>query len=433
VSARTASESRVARQFLVLARGSRDDDVVCASFGRSSGCGCGHRVRCAGFEHLAEHENISGHQGRGNQFEGMPLKSVMVWSANSEQLTSRFSLVYFENELYGFISGSGGPGDRLKPWLDAVRFALARQREGYPVHSWAAAIGIRSDTGEIAVLPGRVLQVGPLTLQRCEFAFQEFLPSATSLQSQTVRYWSPIVVRGESRAHNWQSALSAAHRDIYLLCNVLSVETGAHWTLRDAPRPQKASTKFAWPESTALLQRINEGTGPAAPNRNTLVISEERARHIWLRCESDERLKVPLSAYFEALSLTEHHPSFALVGFVSTIEEVGKLLIRPEKVGTCEMCKRPKSNAAAQRFRQALALVVPAGKVKVVSDRLYKWRSSTAHAGQTFYWEQSFGQPHLSESMMIAAPESMFRARGSSHAREIARDLLLHLFSSTLP
>ncbi len=383
------------------------------------------------FQHLADHEDIKDHQGRGNHFEGMPLKSMMIWSTKSERLTSKFSLVYFENEIYAFTSGSGGPGDRVKPWLDALSFALAKQQEGHPVHEWAAAIGIRSHTGGVGALSAREFQVGPLVLHACEFVFQELLPSPTSFQSRLIRYWSPIVVRGKSKGHSWQSALSSAHQDIHLLCNILSVETGVHWTLREAPRPQKLSTDFAWPDKTDLLRGVEPAPGAGAPAPNTLPFGAQRAGHIWLKCQSDERLRIPLAAYFEALSLVEHHPSFALVGFVSVIEEVGKLLIAAEKVPTCEKCKRPTANGPAQRFRKALALVVPPDKVKAVGDRLYKWRSRTAHAGETFYWEQTFGQPRLSDGMMVAPAESMFRARGSSHAQEIARDLLLRLFSAT--
>jgi len=126
-------------------------------------------------------------------------------------------------------------------------------------------------------------------------------------------------------------------------------------------------------------------------------------------------------AYYEALRLVDH-PSFALVAFVGVIEEVGSKLFQEPLPENCASCSRPLSNSAAVRFRKALALVLPPDRVKDVSQRLYKWRSGTAHAGRTHSTEKSFGHPQMSESMLVPNAASLFTIQGPSHAQEIARD-----------
>jgi len=165
------------------------------------------------------------------------------------------------------------------------------------------------------------------------------------------------------------------------------------------------------------------------PAQASAAIDAVRLSRMWQRCIDDESVGPPIEAYYQAASLRDSHPSFSLVGFVAAIEEVGKLLVTPPKPERCPTCGKERTSSSADRFRAALRLVLPENKIKDVSNQLYRWRSGTAHAGRTYAWESSFGRPQMGDSLLVSQPQTMFGVRGTMHADELARELILTLLN----
>lgn len=373
------------------------------------------------FLHLQESFGISGHQGAGSTYEKLALKAMMVWSVTSDWLTTKLSVVHFKDELFAFVSGtSDGPDKALQPWLDAIQFALATSGDR-PTHIWQAVLGMEYANGIGDVILRPDTRIGDMTLRRAEVAFEETISLRLTLHGSRVVRWQPVLVAGATKGHSWNAAQFEAQEQLHLLCALLSVHTNHVWSLRQIVLPESRGP-LVLPQSTQNLKQVPIET----TNTSALCVDECMLEEMWTACQAAPGSATIARAYYEALGLVDH-PSFALVGFVGVIEEIGSKLFPDAPQEKCEGCGRQKGNIAAARFRKALSLVVPEDRVKVVSDRLYKWRSGTAHAGRTYSTETSFGHPQMSESMLVPNAASLFQVRGPSHAREIARDLVVRL------
>lgn len=388
------------------------------------------------FKCLEDRFGVTGHRNLGMTFEKMPLKSMAIYSATEAAFDSKFGLVNYEDSLYGFICGRDGVPDdaNLRPWVEALAYAEQERSKGHLLHEWSAAIGpIGAPNGRSLSIASDRVVIGELALERCGFSYEERRPHSSLGSWSTVR-WEPVVITGRSPGHNWRAAELVALRQVYRLCALLSLETACHWTLKESPRPVEWGP-LHFPDVTplGLLKREITSEDMASQSASTLPVDFARLSRMWTRCAEEACLCPPVEAYYQAGSLRESHPSFALVGFVGAIEEAGKLLVEVGKPEPCSACGKDTTNSSAKRFRDALRLVLPEDKIRAVSGALYKWRSGTAHAGRTHSWESSFGHPEMSDSMLVARPEFMFDVRGLSHADELARALLLILLNGQSP
>ncbi|MDB5779974.1 MAG: hypothetical protein JWP93_2339 [Polaromonas sp.] len=374
------------------------------------------------FDYLKNSFGITDHQGGGGTYKNLPVKAMIVWSVTSDWLTTKLSLVHCNDGVFAFVSGTfAGPDQALlKPWIDALEFALANAGQD-PVHTWQAVLGMEYTNGVRDILIKPEIQIGGITLRKAEVAFEEKIPRASSLQAYRLVRWQPVLVAGSNKVHSWNAAQFEAQEQLHLVCAILSLHTNCVWSVRESVLPVTYGT-LALPQSTERLKQVPIET----LTTSTISVDESKVAQLWEACQSASGSAAIARAYYEALRLVEH-PSFALVAFVGVIEEVGSKLFQAPPQENCGSCKRPIGNSAAARFRKALALVLPADHVKDVSERLYKWRSGTAHAGRTHSTEKSFGHPQMSESMLAADAAMLFSAQGPSHAQEIARDLVLHL------
>ncbi len=384
------------------------------------------------FKSLSDRYGFSGHRGHALTFEKMSLKSMAAYSVGNGDLTSRLGLVYYDKSLFAFILGTEGlPAEsNTRPWIEALAFAEHEKSLGHPSHAWRAAIG---PTGRVdrqtPTFRDVRLALGDLRLDSCNFSYEERRP-LSSLSSWSPYRWVPLVLQGASRGQHWQSAEFDALRQVHRLCAVLSVETGVHWSLKESPRPAEWGP-LQFSESTPLgLEKkefANDNQSPAT--QASAAIDAARLNRMWQRCIDDGAVGPPIEAYYQAASLRDSHPSFALVGFVAAIEEVGKLLVVHPTPDRCPTCGKEKTSSSAERFRAALRLVLPEDRIKDVSSELYRWRSGTAHAGRTYSWETSFGRPQMSDSLLVSQPQALFGVRGTMRADELARDLLLALLN----
>ena len=376
------------------------------------------------FERLKDTIRVEGHSSSGSTYEKLPVKAMMVWSAASDRLATKFSLVNWEGDLYVFVSGDSEAIDQgLEPWLDALSYALSKVNV-HPSHPWQALIGMGGDM--YGTNPGTRVEnftVAEMSAVPADFAFEEMVPIEASLNSNRLARWQPFVVTGSAVGHSWHAADATVRENLHLLCALLSAQTKRLWRLRQQPHPLALSELWL-PNDSATVKRVPRiDPEPAAESTSSV---EPQLQRLWSACTEDSECGEIARAYYEAAQMSEH-PSFALIGFVGVIETVGAKLFPSPTAENCASCGKPKTNSAAKRFRDALSLVLPSDRVKVVSERLYKWRSGTAHAGRLYATETSFGFPKMSESMMVENLPSLFQVRGPHHAQEISRDLLIHL------
>lgn len=381
---------------------------------------------------LSERYGVKGHRVHAQIFDKMPLKSMAAYSASDGELSTKLGFVCYEKSIYAFILGNcDSPNDtNTRPWIEALGYAERERATGYPFHEWCALIGLtHTKFGQTTVLLDDQLTIGELSLEPCNFTYEERHPLA-SLSSWSRFSWVPIIVRGRSRGHDWRAAEFTALREVHRICALLSVETASHWILREGPRPVEWGP-IHLPDVTPLglvkRDRFSEQTN-AQPFISTNIDSARLSR-MWRRCLEDDSLGAPVEAYYEAVSLRDEHPSFALVGFVAAIEEVGKLLIEAPTTERCPTCKKEKTSGSAERFRAALRLVLPEEKLQDVSRDLYRWRSGTAHAGRTYAWESSFGRPLMGNSFLSHPTQLTFGVTGSMWADDLARKLVLNLLN----
>lgn len=380
------------------------------------------------FDYLEKSFGISGCQATGGTYEKVAVKAMMVWSATSDWLTTKLSLVHSNDGLFAFISGIlARPDDALlKPWLEAIQFALANSGKD-PAHTWQAVLGMEYANGVRNLTMEAKAQIGGITLRRAEVAFEERIPRASSLQAYSLVRWQPVLVAGSNKGHSWNAAQFEAQEQLHLLCALLSLHTNCVWSVREMACLDSYGP-LVLPQSTERLKQVPIET--LTPP--TISVDESKVAQMWEACQTAPDLATIARAYYEALRLVEH-PSFALVAFVGVIEEVGSKLFPDTSQEKCASCSRPIRNSAAEKFRKALALVLPADRVKDVSQRLYKWRSGTAHAGRTYSTEKSFGHPQMSESMLVTNAAALFALQGPLHAQEIARDMILLLLVPSGP
>jgi hypothetical protein len=87
-----------------------------------------------------------------------------------------------------------------------------------------------------------------------------------------------------------------------------------------------------------------------------------------------------VNAHYEAVRLDREHPTVAHLIHVATIEGIGARLVQGNRV-------------ARKRFRAALSTVMTEGEAEQLARLAYKLRSSTAHTGDLFGSERTFGYP----------------------------------------
>jgi len=242
--------------------------------------------------------------------------------------------------------------------------------------------------------------------------------------------WIPVIVEGRSTGYNWNSASHKAHKELYRLCALLSLETEQHWTRRERANATE-STPIVLPEPNLFLRRAN----PAIERELRQRIAEIDEAHLlkaWDNLQRNQAWERPLYAYYQGIGLALNFPSFAVVAFVAAIEETGKLLFATENPAKYPQCNRPMFNPASRLFRQALELVLEPGKAKQIADDLYPWRSGTAHSGTLFGNETTFGDWILPEALLPSRPADRFFTFGLNDSQRTARNLLRKLLAGEL-
>jgi hypothetical protein len=378
------------------------------------------------FEHLRR-VGVAGWEYHGLEYDGKKeLKRIYIVTPRHGLLRSELSLVHYGDELYVFISGKElHPSDeQMLHWMNAIDHAGRRLSEKHPSFDWWAIIGPQIDGSQIRCL-GNQIAVGSLRIREIDWACYE---TYGGLLSRRKRLWLPALVEGTSHGYCWDSASADAHRNIRRLCSLLSLETDCYWTLRDDARidGQKPLVRPALPMGAVE---------PCPPDKERELrdqkvdIDVKRMQAAWDHCCKDPRAQIPVDAYHQGMGLEEEHPSFALIAFVSAIEGVGRLQFEEETPPKCDGCGQRRFNPARRLFQKAIELVESPERAKRITDELYAWRSGTAHSGRTFGLENTLNRQAYSYLSFNRSAEDEFGTRGVYRARQIARSLLLKLFS----
>jgi len=229
------------------------------------------------FDYLKKSFGISGCQATGGTYEKVLVKAMMVWTATSDWLTTKFSLVYSNDGVFAFVSGIGArPDDALlKPWLGAIQFALANSGKD-PVHTWQAVLGMEYANGVRDLTMETKAQIGGFTLHKAKVAFEEKVPRASSLQAYSLIRWQPVLVAGSNQGHTWFAAQFEAQEQLHLLCALLSLHTNCVWSVREMANLDNHGP-LTLPQSTERLKQVPLETLTTP----TISVDELKVAQMW--------------------------------------------------------------------------------------------------------------------------------------------------------
>lgn len=373
-------------------------------------------------EHLKEVASATCSRTRGFDFDQPELKAIRILSVTAPAITTKLSLVLLRDGLFVFVSGDGEPApSEVGLWARAVAAALQKLTRAHPEHEWWAVFGPHPGfRSRMIKALGVAVDLDRVSLREADFGYKESYPASLRIQRQ--QHWIPVIVRGRSTGYDWSSAAHAAHRELYLLAALLSLESDDYWTLREPPAPIEWGQPVL-PESAGHLDRLG-AVEEARRRQQVAQIDHGWLLSAWRQLHGAERLSRALAAYHQGVGLLEDYPSFAVVAFVATIEEVGKLVVARETPETCSACKRPMFSSSRRLFCETLELVRSQERARELTDILYKWRSAAAHSGHLFGYEMAFGARPLREERLPQGVAETFDLAVRVRAQRAAKDLL---------
>jgi hypothetical protein len=306
------------------------------------------------------------------------------YEARDSGLRSKLWVVVNNHSV--LIAGDGPEDDaQVTPWVQAVGTAKARMAEQHPVFRWAGLVGPTPSDQYPGMGLTEPATVGPLELRPGGVRHVEYVrPSTPSLSGVTTFQSWPVIVEGTASGYNWWPAHEAAVRDLNRLCALMTASFGRAWTVRQSPEMVEGDgAQIVIPEH-----------GPFEQHHDTTDLAHDDVAlpnwlgGAWDMAVSDQLAADALNAYYEGMLLKDIHPSIALLAFVSAIEAVGETRLPTER---CKCCKQVTKNA--ERFRQALMLVVSEEDATALKKMAYGPRSKTVHAAKLHGREAVRGSP----------------------------------------
>ena len=310
----------------------------------------------------------------------------------------------------------------MRSWLLAIDTANNLVGNVHRNFHWNAVIGPSPGMEQ-----GNHWLEGPTTVALLQLrpggdVFPEYRdPPIPSLTGRNI-FWSwPIIVDGESKAYDREVAVKSAVVKLHKLCGLLSLAWDRCWIVRQFPN-------IAEP-GTATIQK------PDSPDVNDTQIDRSPVsiplwmETAWKSVDNDGVLMSALNGFYEGLKLQHHHPSFALVSYVASIETLGSKL---HDLKSCAACNG--TTGSLERFRQAMRLVVPAeADVKRLAKIAYERRSQTSHQARLYGTEPHFGAVFFEFfNTLTQGSPSMFTWTTVREIRKVSRDLLVGVFSEKI-
>ncbi|MEU4693716.1 hypothetical protein [Actinoplanes sp. NPDC023714] len=295
------------------------------------------------------------------------------------------------------VLGDGDPSEvAVEPWRDAVTHAIG-QIGAVTDFAWWTIIGCDPNTPDVVALRlSEPTEVAGLRLVPALELFYENVPGRFNIFQSNDRHTGLVKVTGSSMGYNSNVAHEEAARRIRLLCSLLSVAFGMPWIQRSSVNPL---TRFNGHGDTEPMN-VDDIHIPAIspwdrddevpPDTEALTQSVEIPRWIGRRWETitrDKRMVDALLNHHEGQLMMAHHPSHAALAFVTTVEALGNRKVK--KLPRCRECR--VVTGSGDRFRDALARVIPAQEADALGRKFYNWRSRTAHDGVLHGTEPAFG------------------------------------------
>jgi hypothetical protein len=329
-------------------------------------------------------------------------------SLRDERLRSLLRLVASDNTVAVSVVGTGERVGQVEPWFEAVEWARrnCRRTEEY---QWWAVISADAEWHYTPVLElAGEARIGETRLIPTDI----YTEAGTSIFVHSRRPEKPvqlIVASGFVRSHNQLSALEAATARLRVVCGLLALVSGSPWTLRSMPSvvgkdfdPGDVDLR-GWGLVRDDVAREHDGM---ASQHVVLPQAMSRAAANMRRMPWLSHL---VSAYQEALELAMRHESFAVIGFVSIVEELGNR--RAGRLPRCGECAA--ITGSGDRFKVSLQRVMAPDLADVLGNFAYDLRSRTAHSGRLHGREASFGlfspSGHLGNSKSAIFPTLLYQ------------------------
>lgn len=340
-------------------------------------------------------------------------------SFRDDRLRSVLRLVPGDNTVAVSVLGTGERDGQVEPWFEAVEWAR-RNHQKTKEYRWWAVISADAEWQYTSILElAGDARIGD-TLLRPTDIYTEAGPIAFVHSRRPEKPVQLIVASGSVRSHEHFPAIEAATARLRVVCGLLALVSGSPWSLRSMPSlvgnnfdPGDIDLR-GWGAVRDEAARERDGMSSQhveLPQTMTTADAILR-RKPWL-----SRL---VSAYQEALELATRHESFAVIGFVSIVEELGNRRAgRLPRCGECEAII-----GSGERFQNSLRRVMATDLADMLGNVAYDLRSRTAHSGRLHGREASFGlfspSGHMGNSKLAVFPALL-------HQMHLAAGRLLRL------
>jgi len=207
-------------------------------------------------------------------------------------------------------------------------------------------------------------------------------------------FW-PIIVEGRSMETNWPKVDREAARALHRLASLVSLEWVEPLQVRIGPQSGAFPPQF--PDDWMAPNDSRFGPNPQVGLRDEQPLPEW-LQGAWSILETNDPkgdAAAALSLWHEGVLLQPEHPSFALVAFVASVEQMGKLL-------------EPRKRGYAPRFWNALRGAVSQSEfaaLKMID--VYKLRSEIAHGSRVHGLETIYGAVVPPPALATVAPDSI--------------------------
>lgn len=233
-------------------------------------------------------------------------------------------------------------------------------------------------------------------------------------------FW-PIIVEGRSTQIDWPEVDREAARALHRLASLVSLGWAEPLQVRIGPQvstslPPKFPDDWMAPNDSGFGFNPQVGLRDEQPLPGWL----EGAWSILKTNDPKGDIAAALSLWHEGVLLQPEHPSFALVAFVASVEQMGKLL-------------EPMKRGHAARFWNALLRAVSQSEFAALKTiDVYGLRSEIAHGSRVHGLETIYGAvvPPPGWATVSPDPISTFVHRTVPRMAKAARALLLEKLAS---
>jgi len=227
-------------------------------------------------------------------------------------------------------------------------------------------------------------------------------------------FW-PIIVEGRSTETTWPKVDREAARALHRLASLVSLEWAEPLQVRVGP--QSGSLPSQFPDDWMAPNDSRFGPNPQVGLRDERPLPEW-LQHAWDMLDTDDAkgdAAAGLSLWHEGVLLQPEHPSFALVAFVASVEQMGKLL-------------EPRKRGYAARFWNALHGAVTESEFAALkTSDVYGLRSEIAHGSRVHGLETIYGAVVPPPALAATTPDAIavFAHRTVPQLAKAARALML--------